>query len=126
VIRGFHYFPSAARSMMLVYRPRPSAGLMSHKHQQLIRAIFREPISGNIHWREVDSLLHHLGAAVEPLSGTRVRVRLNGVEDVLHRQHHSNVLDRHGVRNLRAYLACSRVTPSQYETGKPGASAANR
>ena len=96
---------------------------MSHKHQQLIRAIFREPISGNIHWREVESLLHHLGAAVEPLSGARVRVRLNGVEDVLHRPHHSNVLDRQGVRNLRAYLGRSRVTPSQYEAGKPGASA---
>jgi HicA toxin of bacterial toxin-antitoxin, len=96
---------------------------MSHKHEQLIRAIFREPISGNIHWREVESLLHHLGATVEPLSGARVRVRLNGIEGVLHRPHHSNVLDRQGVRNVRAYLAHSRVTPSQYEAAKPGASA---
>ena len=112
--------------MRLEYRSRLSAGLMSHKHRQLIRAIFREPSSGNIHWREVESLLHHLGAAVEPLSGARVRVRLNGVEDVLHRPHHSNVLDRQGVRNLRAYLARSRVTPSQYEAGKAGASGANR
>jgi HicA toxin of bacterial toxin-antitoxin, len=96
---------------------------MSHKHEQLIRTIFREPISGNIHWREVESLLHHLGATVEPLSGARVRVRLHGIEGVLHRPHHSNVLDRQGVRNLRAYLAHSRVTPSQYEAAKPGANA---
>ena len=96
---------------------------MSHKHEQLIRTIFHEPISCNIHWREVESLLHHLGAAVESLSGARVRVRLNGVEGVLHRPHHSNVLDRQGVRALRAYLAHSRITPSQYEQGKPGASA---
>lgn len=59
---------------------------MSHKHEQLIRAIFREPFSGNIHWREVESFLHHLGATLEPLSGARLRVRLHGVEDILHRQ----------------------------------------
>lgn len=88
---------------------------MSHKHEQLIRAIFRDPSSGNIHWREVESLLHHLGATVEPLSGARFRVHLNGVEDFLHRPHHSNVLDRQGIRHLRVYLARAKVTPSQYQ-----------
>jgi len=95
---------------------------MSHKHEQLIRAIFREPFSANIHWRDVESLLHHLGATVEPLSGARLRVRLHGVEEILHRPHHSNVLDRHGVRRLREYLAHSRVSPSQYEAGNAGPS----
>jgi len=93
---------------------------MSHKHQHLIRAIFREPASGNIHWREVESLLHHLGATMQPLSGARVRVRLHEVEDILHRPHHSNVLDRQGLRDLRTYLARARVTPSQYESGQAG------
>ena len=88
---------------------------MSHKHEHLIRAIFREPASGNIHWREVESLLHHLGATVEPLSGARLRVRLNGVEGILHRPHHSNVLDRQGIRCVREYLAHARMTPAQYE-----------
>jgi hypothetical protein len=96
---------------------------MSHKHEQLIRAIFREPFSGNIHWREVESLLHHLGATVEPLSGARFRVRLHGVEGILHRPHHSNVLDRQGVRHVRAYLAQARVTLSLYEAGKTNADA---
>ncbi len=35
---------------------------MSHKPIHLIRAIFHDPVSGNIHWREIESLLHHLGA----------------------------------------------------------------
>jgi hypothetical protein len=48
---------------------------MSHKHEHLIQAIFRDPISGNIHWREVESLLHHFGAEVESLSGARLRPR---------------------------------------------------
>ena len=47
---------------------------MSHKHENLIRAIFHDPISGNIQFREVESLLRHLGAEVESLSGTRIRV----------------------------------------------------
>ncbi len=88
---------------------------MSHKHVNFIRAIFQDPISGNIHWREVESLLHHLGASVESLSGARVRVLLNGAEGILHRPHHSNVLDRQAVKHLREYLAHARVTPSLYE-----------
>ena len=93
---------------------------MSHKHEHLIRAIFREPVSGNIHWREVESLLHHLGAKVEPLPGARLRVWLNGVEGILHRPHHSNVLDRQGIRHVREYLAHAKVTPAQYEAGAHG------
>ena len=88
---------------------------MSHKHAELLRTVFHDPVSGNIHWREVESLLHHLGAEVESLSGARLRVRLNGVEGILHRPHHGNTLDKSAVRHLREYLAHARSTPSQYE-----------
>ncbi|MCC6609467.1 MAG: type II toxin-antitoxin system HicA family toxin [Burkholderiales bacterium] len=93
---------------------------MSHKHEQLVRAIFHDPISGNIHWRDVESLLNHLGAQLAPLSGARYRVKLNGHEGILHRPHRSNVLDRQGVKYLREYLARARVTPSLYESGREG------
>ena len=89
---------------------------MSHKHAHLIQTLFHDPISGNIHWRDVESLLAHLGVEVEPLSGARFRVRLNNVEGVLHRPHHSNVLDRQDVKHLREYLAHAGVTPSMYES----------
>ena len=91
---------------------------MSHKHANLIRAIFHDPVGGNIHWREVESLLHHLGAEVESLSGARLRVKLNGHEDVLHRPHHGNTLDRSAVKILREYLARSRVTLSLLDAQK--------
>lgn len=95
---------------------------MSH-HDALLRTIFQDPISANIHWREIESLLHHLGANVESLNGNRIRVRLNRGEAVLHRPHHGNTLDRNGVRGLRAFLASASMTPSQYEAAhdKPGA-----
>ena len=88
---------------------------MSNKHAHLIEVIFRDPIGGNIHWREVESLLHHLGADVEPQSGARLRVKLNNHQDILHRPHHSNTLDRNGVKHLQEFLGRARFTPSLYE-----------
>jgi len=88
---------------------------MSHKHAHLIQTIFHDPISGNIHWRDVESLLNHLGAEMAPLTGARYRVTLNGMEEVIHRPHHSNVLDRQDVKYLREFLARAQITPSLYE-----------
>ncbi|HEU0201578.1 MAG TPA: type II toxin-antitoxin system HicA family toxin [Burkholderiaceae bacterium] len=89
---------------------------MSHRHANLIRTIFRDPPSGNVHWRDVESLLKHVGAALEPIAGARVRVKLNRMEDVLHRPHHSNVLDVSALKHLREFLARAGVTPAQYES----------
>lgn len=93
---------------------------MSHKHEVLLRAIFHDPISHNIHWREVESLLTHLGAAVESASGTRVHIKLNRADSYLHRPHHSGTLDRNAVTHLREFLAHAGATPSQYEAGRAG------
>ena len=87
---------------------------MSH-HAALLRTIFQEPINANIHWREVESLLHHLGAETESLNGNRLRAKLNRAEAVLHRPHHGHTHDRTGVRALRGFLAAAQSTPSQYE-----------
>ena len=88
---------------------------MSHKHEQLLRTIFHDPVSCNIHWREIESLLHHVGADVEQLSGARIRVKLHGYEGILHRPHHGNTLGRQDIQHLREFLARGRSTPSQYE-----------
>lgn len=93
---------------------------MSHKHENLVRAIFHDPVSANIHWREIESLLHHLGAEVEQLSGARLRVRLNRHEGILHRPHHGNTLGRQDIQHLREFLGHARVTPSLYESGAAG------
>lgn len=88
---------------------------MSHRTINLLRTIFHDPPSGNVHWREVESLLKHVGASLEPISGARVRVKLNGMEGVLHRPHHSNVLDASSLMHVREILARGGVTPSLYE-----------
>ncbi len=93
---------------------------MSHKHENLLRTIFQDPVKGTLPWRDVESLLRHLGADLESLSGTRVRVRLNGAEGHLHRPHGGNELGRQEVLHLREYLAHAKVTPSLYEAAKKG------
>jgi hypothetical protein len=93
---------------------------MSHKHEHLLSAIFKEPINTNVQWREVEALLHHLGADVESLSGTRLHVKLNGFEGTLHRPHHGSSLGREDVKHLREFLGHARVTPSLYEASRKG------
>ncbi|HEX8980288.1 MAG TPA: type II toxin-antitoxin system HicA family toxin [Parasulfuritortus sp.] len=88
---------------------------MSHKHEHLLQTLFQDPINVNVHWRDVESLLTHLGAEMETLPGSRIRVELNGVEGILHRPHHSSSCGRQEIKHIREYLASARVTPSLYE-----------
>lgn len=94
---------------------------MSHKHAALLRAIFHDPVSGNIHWRDVESLLGHLGATVETGHGARFRVVLNRMEIFLHHPHHSNVFNKQDVKHLREFLARAGASPSAYEASQKAA-----
>ena len=85
---------------------------MSHKHQRVLAAIFQEPVSANIHWRDVESLLEHLGATIEPGHGARLRFVLKGVEGTLRRPHHSGVCSKHDIRHLREYLQAAGISPA--------------
>ena len=86
------------------------------RHSSLLKAIYQEPVSVNIHWREIESLLHHLGAKIEPTHGARFRVTLNGVEFILHHPHHSNEFSKHDIKQLREYLIQAGVSPSNNGT----------
>ena len=89
--------------------------IMSHKHAALLRSIFHDPISANIHWREIESLLTHLGATVDAAHGARFHVKLNRAEIYLHHPHHSNVCDRNLIKQMREFLAHAGVSVSTYE-----------
>ena len=49
---------------------------MNKRHQRTLNSIFAQPISGNIKWRDVESLLKNLGAVLNERTGSRVAVRL--------------------------------------------------
>jgi hypothetical protein len=84
---------------------------MSHSHERLLSAILQEPLSANIHWRDVESLLQHLGAVIEPGHGARLKIVLNGVIGTLHRPHHSGVCTKQDIRHLREYLIAVGISP---------------
>ncbi|GAA5176132.1 type II toxin-antitoxin system HicA family toxin [Niveibacterium umoris] len=88
---------------------------MSHRHAQLLRTIFHDPPSANLHWRDIESLLRHVGAELEQLSGARIRVKLGRAEEIVHHPHHSNTLAPPAVKHLREVLARGGVTPGTYE-----------
>lgn len=90
---------------------------MSH-HLSLLKAIFQEPVSANMHWREIESLLHHLGATIEPTHGARFRVVLNDVEFILHHPHHGNEFTKQDIKQLRGHLTQAGISPSLYEVDK--------
>jgi hypothetical protein len=93
---------------------------MGHKHTNLLRSILQDAPGANIHWREVESMLNHLGAQVEPSHGARFKVTLNGVTEFLHHPHHSSVCTREHIKRLHDFLTNAGVTVP-HDTGGPGA-----
>ena len=91
---------------------------MSHKHRNVLEAIFRDPVSSNIQWREVESLLVHLGATVEASHGARFRVLLNRHEFFVHHPHHGNEFAKLEIKHLRECLAAAGVSLSRYDEVK--------
>ena len=83
---------------------------MSRRHNRVLGSILSGPISGNIHWREIESMLRYMGAHIEPGHGARMRVTLNGVEGTLHVPHHSGVCDKNDLRHLKEYLLSAGVS----------------
>ena len=88
---------------------------MSHKHINLLRALFQDNHAANIHWREVESLLNHLGAQVEPSHGARFKVTLNGATDFLHHPHHGNECTRDLIKQIRDFLLHAGISLAAYE-----------
>jgi hypothetical protein len=93
------------------FNAKMESAIMS-RHLNLLLAIFQEPTSANIHWREVESLLHHLGGTIEPSHGARFRVVLNEVETILHHPHHGSECSKQTIKQLRESLAQAGVSPS--------------
>lgn len=91
---------------------------MSQKHRRVLAAIMQEPVGANIHWREVESLLHYVGARIEPGHGARMKVFLKGLEGTLHRPHHSGVCSKQDIRHLREYLLSAGVTLSAIDADR--------
>lgn len=84
---------------------------MNKRHERILNTIFTQPISGNIKWRDVESLLKNLGAVLNERAGSRVAVHLEGRVAFFHRPHPSPDVDKGAVRDLRKFLQSVGITP---------------
>ena len=84
---------------------------MNKRHRRTFDAIFAQPISGNIKWKDVESLLRNLGADLTERSGSRVALSLNNCVAVFHRPHPSPNMDKGAIRDLRRFLQKAGITP---------------
>lgn len=84
---------------------------MNKRHEKTLKSIFAQPISGNIKWREVESLLKSIGAILSERAGSRVAVLLNDRVAVFHRPHPRPNMDKGAIKDLRRFLESAGIMP---------------
>jgi len=77
---------------------------MNSKHRKTIELIFKNPVQANIPWMDIEGLLVGLGGELSEGSGSRIRVKLNGVRAVFHRPHPEKTTDKGAVNSVRRFL----------------------
>lgn len=84
---------------------------MKRKHRKTLELIYDRPISGNIPWKDIESLFVALGADVSERAGSRVAVVLFREVRVFHRPHPSPATDKGAVASIRKWLEAHEVKP---------------
>lgn len=85
---------------------------MNHRHRKVLHQLFAHPISANIDFNDVQSVLKELGAEVEDRSGARVAVTLKGHTVLFHHANHS--VPKEEVQQIRRFLIDCGVAPEQF------------
>jgi hypothetical protein len=86
-----------------------AADLNNH-HRDTLEKIFSHPVSGNVEWRQVLSLLEAVGTATREPNG-KVKVELGGETEVLQPPTDKDV-DRQMIVDLRRMLTNAGLEPS--------------
>lgn len=82
---------------------------LTHRHRDTIDRIFSHPLSGNVEWRQVLSLLEAVGSTTEEPNG-KLRVTLGDETEVLQPPGGKDI-DRQMVVDLRRMLTNAGLTP---------------
>jgi hypothetical protein len=84
---------------------------MNRQHEIILAAIFANPVSGSIKWRDVEALLIACGAELSEGSSSRVRFTIGGQTLFLHRPHPSPDTKRWAIRDIREFLTNVGIKP---------------
>jgi len=88
---------------------------MSKKHQKVLSAIFSDHLSSNIHWKEIESLLSHLGAEFREGTGSSLIAIINGVEFSMHRGHHNTTMSKNSLHQLKKFLESVNIRNKEHK-----------
>jgi len=81
------------------------------KHIKTLALVFKQPVSANVDWKDIESLFVGLGAEISEREGSRIGVRMFGEIRVFHRPHPSPKTDKGAVASVREWLKRNGVMP---------------
>ena len=84
---------------------------MNNKQKRTLKAIFSNPVSPSIAWKDIEKLLIAAGCNIEEGRGSRVRIINGDIFAVFHRPQPSKETDRGAVVSVREYLLKIGVKP---------------
>jgi hypothetical protein len=71
---------------------------------KLLRALLENEVSPNIHWREIESLFLKLGGTIEPGSGSKVKMMLDGCIMNIHKPHGVSGIEAGRLKSISSFL----------------------
>lgn len=91
-------------------RSQLSGGRVNHRHRKILHTLFAHPISANISFKDVESVLGELGAVLDN-RGSRIGVTLNGHTAVFHHAQHT--LHKDDVVSVKKFITQCGIDPAR-------------
>jgi hypothetical protein len=93
---------------------------LGREHAHTLQKIFQHPLSHNVEWRLVRTLLEAAGSVTEEHNG-RLRVTINGESSIFHQPITKDLADAQTLLDLRHFLERAGITPAgRHHKGDPG------
>jgi len=84
---------------------------MNSKQRKTLSAVFTDPVSSNIAWKDIEFLLVAVGSEVIEGSGSRVRFNKEGTIATFHRPHPKKEAKPYQVKDARSFLLQIGIQP---------------
>ncbi|MXX03976.1 MAG: type II toxin-antitoxin system HicA family toxin [Gemmatimonadetes bacterium] len=84
---------------------------MNSRQRKTLEAVFTDPVSSNIEWRQIETLLVSVGCELIEGRGSRIAFKYGTHRADFHRPHPGKEAKPYQVRAAREFLTCMGVTP---------------
>ncbi|MCY3773067.1 MAG: type II toxin-antitoxin system HicA family toxin [Gemmatimonadetes bacterium] len=84
---------------------------MNSRQRKILEAIFADPVSSNIEWRQIETLLVSVGCEVIKGCGSRIAFKCGTLRADFHRPHPGKEAKPYQVRAAREFLKRMGVIP---------------